>query len=246
MRIDILTLFPGMFAGPLEESILGRATAQGQAHIVLHDIRDWATDRHRTVDDYPYGGGAGMVIKPEPLSAAIEAVRAMDVRAPVILMTPQGRPLTQALAAELAGRPRLILVCAHYEGLDERVRLLHVDEEISIGDYVLTGGELPAMVLVDAVVRLLPGVLEEASLAEESHQEGLLEHPHYTRPARFQGLDVPPVLLSGHHAEIARWRRQAALRRTLERRPDLLKTAPLTPEDRAFLRSLGWVDEEGT
>lgn len=246
MRIDILTLFPSMFAGPLQESILGRAMAQGQAHIVLHDIRDWATDRHRTVDDYPYGGGAGMVIKPEPLSAAIEAVRAMDVRAPAILMTPQGRPLTQALAAELAGRPRLILVCAHYEGLDERVRLLHVDEEISIGDYVLTGGELPAMVLVDAVVRLLPGVLEEASLAEESHQEGLLEHPHYTRPARFQGLDVPPVLLSGHHGEIARWRRQAALRRTLERRPDLLKSAPLTQEDRAFLQRLGWVEEEGT
>jgi tRNA (guanine37-N1)-methyltransferase len=246
MRIDILTLFPGMFAGPLQESILGRAVAQGQVHVVRHDIRDWATDRHRTVDDYPYGGGAGMVIKPEPLSAAIEAVRALDVRAPVILMTPQGRPLTQAVATELAGRPRLILVCAHYEGLDERVRLLHIDEEISIGDYVLTGGELPAMVLVDAVVRLLPGVLDEASLAEESHQEGLLEHPHYTRPARFQGLDVPPVLLSGHHAEIARWRRQAALRRTLERRPDLLESAPLTPEDRAFLRGLGWVDEEGT
>jgi tRNA (guanine37-N1)-methyltransferase len=209
MRIDILTLFRGTFVGPLDESIVGRAIAQGHAQVVLHDIRDWATDRHRTVDDYPYGGGAGMVMKAEPLSAAIEAVRALDVRAPVILMTPQGRPLTQALVEELAGRPRLILVCGHYEGLDERVRLLHVDEEISIGDYVLTGGELPALVLVDAVVRLLPGVLDEASLAEESHQRGLLEHPHYTR----------------------------------ERRPELLESAPLSSDDRALLRRLGWTSE---
>ena len=242
MRIDILTLFPGMFTGPFSESIVRRAVEEGRVQIFLHNIRDWATDRHRTVDDTPYGGGAGMVLKPEVLGRAIRAVRALAEPAPVILLTPQGRPFHQRLAAELAGRPRLILLCGHYEGVDERVRLLHVDEEVSIGDYVLTGGELPAMVLVDAVVRLLPGVLDQESLAAESHHQGLLEYPHYTRPATYGGLTVPPILLSGHHAEIACWRRREALRRTFLRRPDLLAVAPLTAEDRAFLRTLGWTE----
>lgn len=243
MRIDVLTLFLGMFSGPLTESIVRRAVEEGRVQIFLHNIRDWATDRHRTVDDTPYGGGAGMVLKPDVLGRAIAAVRALAEPAPVILLTPQGQLLTQRLVAELAGRPRLILLCGHYEGLDERVRLLHVDEEISIGDYVLTGGELPAMVLVDAVVRLLPGVLDEESLATESHHQGLLEHPHYTRPATYGGLTVPTVFLSGHHAEIARWRRRESLRRTFLRRPDLLHT-PLTAEDIAFLRTLGWQGPE--
>lgn len=240
MRIDILTLFPDSLAGPLGTSIIGRAVQGGQVEILLHDIRDWATDRHRTVDDYPYGGGPGMLMKPDILGSAIEAVRSMAEQAPVVLFTPQGRSLTQALVEELARRPRLILFCGHYEGIDERVRLLHVEEEISIGDYVLTGGELPAMVLVDAVVRLLPGVLDMSSLDQESFHQGLLEHPHYTRPASYAGLETPPVLLSGHHAEIARWRRRESLRRTLQRRPDLLERARLSEEERSFLQALGW------
>ncbi len=246
MRVDILTLFPEMFAGPFGESIVGRATQRGLVEICLHNTRDWAIDRHRTVDDTPYGGGAGMVMKAEPLGAAIEAVRALAGPAPVILLTPQGRPLTQALAQQLSCRPRLILVCGHYEGIDERVRVLHIDEEISIGDYVLTGGELPAMVLADAVIRLIPGVLDEESTLQESHHDGLLEHPHYTRPAEYGGLVIPPTLLSGHHAEIARWRRREALRRTLLRRPELLEKAELDKKDREFLRGLGWggQDEE--
>jgi tRNA (guanine37-N1)-methyltransferase len=240
MRIDILTLFPGMFEGPLGESIVGRAVEQGRVQLALHNIRDWAGDRHRTVDDAPYGGGAGMVMKADVLGPAIEAVQAQGKRAPVTLLTPQGRVLRQRLVAEMAGRPRLILVCGHYEGIDERVRLLHVDEEVSIGDYVLTGGELAAMVLVDAVVRLLPGVLDDASLLQDSHHQGLLEYPHYTRPAEYGGLDIPPRLLSGHHAEIERWRRQESLRRTLLRRPELLADATLSAEDEAYLRALGW------
>jgi len=229
-----------MFSGPFAASIGRRAVERGIVRIHLHDIRHWARDRHQTVDDYPYGGGAGMVMKPGPLSTAIEAVRALGEAAPVILLTPQGRPFTQALAKQWAGRPRLILVCGHYEGVDERVRILQVDEEVSIGDYVLTGGELPAMVVVDAVVRLLPAVLDEESLLQESHATGLLEYPHYTRPAEYGGLAVPPVLTSGHHAEVARWRRQEALRRTFLRRPDLLDRAELSPKERTFLRSLGW------
>jgi len=240
MRIDILTLFPEMFAGPLGHSIIGRAVEQRRVQVHYHDIRDYARDRHRTVDDTPYGGGAGMVMKADVLGAAIEAVKALDKPAPVTLLTPQGRLFDQALARDMAGRPRLILVCGHYEGVDERVRLLHVDEELSIGDYVLTGGELPAMVVVDAVVRLLPGVLYEESLLLESHHQGLLEHPHYTRPATYGGLGIPPTLLSGHHAEIARWRREQALRRTFLRRPEMLARADLTDADRAYLRTLGW------
>jgi tRNA (guanine37-N1)-methyltransferase len=220
MRIDILTLFPGMFSGPFAESIVGRAHERGVVTIQLTDIRSFATDRHRTVDDTPYGGGPGMVMKAPVVADAIEAVR--SEASPVILLSPQGRVLTQTIARELAKLPHLVLVCGHYEGVDERVRGLLVDDEISIGDYVLTGGELPAMVLVDTVVRLIPGSLgDDASAADESHAEGLLEYPHYTRPPDFRGLGIPAVLLSGNHAHIAQWRRYQSLLRTRSRRPDL-------------------------
>jgi tRNA (guanine37-N1)-methyltransferase len=233
MRIDVLTLFPGMFEGPLRESILKRAQDAGLVEIRVHDVREWATDRHRTVDDTPYGGGAGMVLKPEPLTAAIRAVRGEGAH--VVLMSAQGRVFDQAAARRLALLPHLVLVAGHYEGIDGRVIESDVDEELSIGDYVLTGGELPAMVVVDAVARLVPGVIEAASLAEESHTGGLLEGPHYTRPAEFEGKRVPQVLLSGDHPAIAAWRRAEAIRRTAERRPDLLADADLTPEERARL-----------
>lgn len=244
MRFDILTLFPGMFAGPLTESILKRAQQAGLLSIHLHNIRDWATDKHRTADDAPYGGGAGMVMKAEPLAACIRAVLAAAEPAPVILLSPDGELFTQAIAQELAAEPRLILLCGHYEGLDERVRETLVTRELSIGDYVLTGGELAAMVVVDAVGRLVPGVIDAESTAEESHSDGLLEYPHYTRPAVWESLGVPPVLVSGHHGEVAKWRRRERLRRTLARRPDLLARAhaagQLTKADLAFLAELGW------
>jgi tRNA (guanine37-N1)-methyltransferase len=224
MRIDVLTLFPGMFAGPFAESIVARAVAAGIVQIAIHNLRDWTHDRHRTVDDKPFGGGAGMVLKPQPLFEAIEALRRQG--GTTILMTPQGEVFSQRIAAELARCPSLLLVCGHYEGVDERVREHAVDREISIGDYVLSGGELPAMVVVDAVVRLLPGALgSPASAADESHAAGLLEYPHYTRPADFRGWQVPDVLLSGNHAAIERWRREQALARTKARRPDLLQKA---------------------
>ncbi len=248
MQFDILTLFPAMFTGPLTESILKRAQQAGLLDIRLHNIRDYATDRHRTTDDAPYGGGAGMVMKAPPLAAAIRAVCGEADPPPVVLMSPDGEPFTQALAAELAAMPRLVLVCGHYEGIDERVRATLVNREVSIGDYVLTGGELAAMVVVDAVARLVPAVLDAASIHEESYDEGLLEYPHYTRPAVWEGQDVPAVLLSGHHGEVAKWRRQQRLRRTLERRPDLLATSAaqgwLTPADLAFLHTLGWSPDE--
>ncbi|GIV97227.1 MAG: tRNA (guanine-N(1)-)-methyltransferase [Herpetosiphonaceae bacterium] len=249
MRFDILTLFPEMFQGPLSESILKRAQQAGLLHIHLHDIRDYTTDRHRSADDYPYGGGAGMVLKPEPLARCLEAVLAEDgqpdgERPPVVLLTPAGRLFTQAQAQAWARQPRLILICGHYEGVDERFIERYVSDEVSIGDYVLTGGELAAMVVVDAVGRLVPGVLDLSSLGEESHDGGLLEYPQYTRPANWRGSEVPPVLLSGHHAEIARWRHEQRLRRTLERRPDLLKRARLSERDREILRSWGWQPEE--
>lgn len=232
MRIDVLTLFPGMFRGPFDESIIRRAIDRGELDLNLVDIRDFSTDRHRTVDDTPYGGGPGMVLKAPPIFTAVESVRTDDSW--IILLSPQGRFFNQAVAAELASRPHLVLVCGHYEGVDERVRTGLVDDEISIGDFVLTGGELAAMVVVDAVVRLLPGVLgAEASLHEESHASGVLEYPHYTRPEDFQGMRVPDVLLSGNHARIAAWRREQALRRTAERRPDLV-----TDELRAELEAL--------
>lgn len=237
MRFDILTLFPGMFAGPLDESILKRARDEGLIEVAVHDLRAWATDRHRTVDDYPFGGGAGMVMKPEPLFAAVEAIRPLDSRAPlVVLLTPQGRRLNRALVGELAGQERLLLVCGRYEGFDERVREHLADIEVSVADVVVSGGELPALLLLDAVARQVPGVLgSDASLEEESYEGGLLEYPQYTRPADFRGWTVPPVLLSGHHAEVARWRRRQRLLRTRARRPDLLATAALTPEERAWL-----------
>ncbi len=239
MRWEIFTLFPGMFGGPFGESIIRRAVERGLVEIALHDWREQATDRHRTVDDTPYGGGAGMVLQAPPLVRAIEGVLG-DERdtTPVILLSPAGRLFTQRVAEELSQRSRVALLCGHYEGFDERVRDLVVTDELSLGDYVLTGGELAAMTIVDATVRLLPGVIEAASLAEESHTSGLLEGPHYTRPLEFRGLTVPPVLLSGHHARIARWRRREALRRTLRSRPELLERAELTPADRRDLEEL--------
>ena len=233
MRIDILTLFPGMFEGPFSESIVKRARDAGLLGIAVRDIRDWATDRHRTVDDTPYGGGAGMVLKPEPLARAIRDTRGEGGY--VVLLSAQGRLFDQAAARRLAILPHLVLVAGHYEGVDERVIESDVDEEISIGDYVLTGGELPAMVVADAIVRLVPGVIEADSLAHESHTGGLLEGPQYTRPVEHDGKRVPQVLLSGDHPAIAAWRRSGSIQRTAERRPDLLGAADLTPEERARL-----------
>ncbi|NLL41982.1 MAG: tRNA (guanosine(37)-N1)-methyltransferase TrmD [Firmicutes bacterium] len=238
MHFDILTLFPEMFSGPLTASILGKARESGLVSIDIWNIRDWALDKHRIVDDAPYGGGAGMVLKADVLVPAIEAVRDGS-DAPVIYLSPQGRVFNQELAAQLAKLPRLILLSGHYEEIDERVRQHWVDFELSIGDYVLTGGELPAMVVVDAVARLLPGVLgDESSFQQDSFQDGLLDHPHYTRPAEFRGLSVPKVLLSGHHERIARYRLKEALRRTLERRPDLLAKKDLSTEECRLLEEL--------
>jgi tRNA (guanine37-N1)-methyltransferase len=228
-----------MFSGPLTESIMKRAQERGAFSLALHDIRGWTTDRHHTADDTPYGGGGGMIMKPEPIIEAVEAIVPQGVGIPVILLSPQGRTLTQAIAYELAEHERLALVCGHYEGVDERAIQLVVTDELSIGDYVLTGGELAAMVIVDAVVRLLPGVLGAPDAHRtDSHAMGLLEGPHYTRPPEFRGLSVPDVLQSGHEAHIDKWRRQQALRRTWQRRPDLLLAAQLSKDDRAFLLTL--------
>ena len=220
MRIDILSLFPEMFAGPLSESMIKRARQRGLVDLRIHDIRDYTHDKHRTADDRPFGGGPGMVLKPEPIFECFEA--AVPQGTPLLYMTPQGRPLTQSKAEALAAGGPFAILCGHYEGVDERVREALVTEELSLGDYVLTGGELPAMVVVDAVVRLLPGALgDEESARQESFAEGRLDCPHYTRPEVFRGMKVPDVLLSGHHGEIARWRREQAEARTHERRPDL-------------------------
>lgn len=226
MRIDILTLFPEMFPGVLGASILGKAQERGLVTINVVNFRQYAGNKHGTVDDTPYGGGAGMVLKPEPIFRAVEAIleEVPDTKPRIILLCPQGRTFRQEIAEELAQEKHLIFLCGHYEGFDERVRQHLATDELSIGDYVLTGGELPAMVIIDAVVRLLPGVLgNEESARTDSFATGLLEHPHYTRPADFRGWKVPEVLLSGHHANIARWRKKEALRRTMERRPDLLE-----------------------
>jgi tRNA (guanine37-N1)-methyltransferase len=221
MKIDVLTLFPGMFAGPLDESIIKRARESGRLDLRLHNLRDYAHDRHRTVDDRPFGGGPGMLLKPEPIFEAVESLARENTR--VILLSPSGRTFNQAIARELAGFEHLLFVSGHYEGFDERVREQLADDELSIGDYVLTNGALPVMVIVDAVTRLLPGVLgDDTSTHEESFNHGLLEYPQYTRPAEYRGMKVPEVLLSGNHAEIARWRAEQARLRTQERRPDLL------------------------
>jgi len=247
MRIDILTLFPDMFQGPFSQSIIKRASDRKLINIVIHNIRDYAHDRHRVVDDYPYGGGAGMVLKPAPIFQAVESIKPETGHqgeatgggasaAPVILLTPQGRLFCQGIAQEIAKCHHLILICGRYEGVDERVRDYLVTDEISIGDYVLSGGELAAMVIVDAVVRLLPGALgSDASALEDSHATGLLEYPHYTRPPVYRGWAVPEVLLSGDHARIAKWRREQAILRTLRRRPGLLEEATLSEEERQLI-----------
>src|SRR5262245_64510 len=221
MRIDVLTLFPAMFAGPLDESIIRRARDSGRLTLAIHNLRDCAHDRHRTVDDRPYGGGPGMLLKPEPIFEAVESLASQKTR--VILMSPAGRTFNQTIAHELALQEHLLIVSGHYEGFDERVREQLADDELSIGDYVLTNGALPVMVVIDAVARLLPGVLgDNESAADESFSHGLLEYPQYTRPAEFRGMKVPDVLLSGNHAQIAQWRAEKARLRTEERRPDLL------------------------
>lgn len=222
MKIDVLTLFPAMFSGPLDESIIKRARQAGLLELALHNLRDYTHDRHRTVDDRPFGGGPGMLLKPEPLFEAVEALKTPGAK--MILLSPSGRRFTQELARELANEQHLVLVTGHYEGFDERVRSELADDELSIGDYVLTNGALPAMVIIDTITRLLPGVLgDEQSAADESFSHGLLEYPQYTRPADFRGMKVPDVLLSGNHAEIAKWRSEQAVQRTEQRRPDLLE-----------------------
>ena len=239
MHFDIFTLFPGMFQGPFSESILKRAQERGLLDITLHDIRAATTDKHHMVDDYPYGGGAGMVMKPDPIFASIEAVHQ---NGPIILLTPQGRLFNQSIARTLAQESRITLLCGHYEGIDERVNQHLVTDEISIGDYVLTGGELGAMILVDAVSRLLPGVLTEGSTDDESHSNNLLEYPQYTRPAEFRGWRVPDVLLSGNHAQINRWRRKESLRKTRARRPDLF--AQVDVSSKQDVKIMKELDEE--
>ena len=237
MKFDIVTIFPRMIDAGLAEGVVSRGIASGLIDLQVHDLREFTTDRHRSVDDVPYGGGPGMVMKPEPLLRAVEHVRATrGVADTVVLLTPQGRPFTQVEAERLGRLGHVVLLCGRYEGMDERVRELVATEELSIGDYVLSGGELAALVVVDAVSRLVPGVVgDEQSVAEDSFSRGLLDYPHYTRPAEVAGRRVPDVLLSGHHAEVRRWRRKAALARTLARRPELLERAPLDEEERALL-----------
>lgn len=244
MRFDIFTLFPEIFAGAFDASILKRARDAGLVEIAIHNIRDHTVDKHHVTDDYTYGGGGGMVMKPGPIVDSVESVlnvKGAEHDFPIILLSPQGRLFTQAIAQELAGSPRLALICGHYEGVDERVSEILGADEISIGDYVLTGGEIPAMAVVDAVARYVPGVVgQPAAPHQDSHATGLLEQPQYTRPLEFRGLRVPEVLISGHHGEVARWRRRESLRRTLARRPDLLARANLTDEEKHFLTELGW------
>src|SRR4030042_821452 len=239
MRFDVLTLFPNMFSSPFRESILGKAIEKGLIQIQTINIRDFTLDKHQVVDDTPYGGGQGMVMKVEPIARAIESVKSQDPSSWTIELTPQGEPLNQDLARRLSPQPHLILLCGRYEGVDERVRELFIDEEISIGDYVLTGGELAAMVLVDAVARFIPGVLgSDRSVEEDSFFNSLLEYPQYTRPYTFRGSCVPEVLLSGNHSAISLWRRKEALKRTSSRRPDLLVKANLTEEDKKLMEEI--------
>jgi tRNA (guanine37-N1)-methyltransferase len=249
MRFDVFTLFPEVFEPYLQVSIIQRARLSGLVEVHLHNIRDWTYDRHHITDDEPYGGGGGMVMKPEPIFTAVESVLGSPPACPLILLTPQGRLFSQAVAQELAlpasqpalagEKARLALLCGRYEGVDERVRQHLVTDELSIGDYVITGGELAALIVIDAVTRLIPGALGDPDGAwDDSHASGLLEYPHYTRPAEFRGVRAPDVLLSGDHARVARWRREQSLLRTWQRRPDLLERAPLTPADRKFLAAL--------
>ena len=258
MRFDILTLFPEMFDGVFSATIIGRAHEMGHVEVVLHNIRDYAPGKHHVTDDTPYGGGGGMVMKPEPIFNAVEAILHVSIPnegyqpliqqgyPPIILLTPQGRLLKQTVARELATHERLLLICGRYEGVDERVRQYLATAEISIGDYVLSGGEIAAMALVDVLTRLIPGVLGDPEApANDSHSAGLLEYPHYTRPAEYRGHAVPDILLSGHHAKLQEWRRQQALARTLARRPDLLAEAELSEADRVYLASLAQSDSEG-
>lgn len=246
MRIDVLTLFPEMFDGVFSSSILGKARDKGLVELRTVNFRDYSNNKHNTVDDYPYGGGGGMVLKPEPIFAAVEdlAPEHKAAKPRVILMCPQGAPFTQKKAEELSGEEHLVFICGHYEGYDERIRQYLITDELSIGDYVLTGGELPAMVIIDSVVRLLPGVLgNEQSAVTDSFSTGLLEYPHYTRPAKFRDWEVPEVLISGHHDNIDKWRRQQSLFRTAERRPDLLEGRELTKEEKKWLSE--WREKQG-
>lgn len=239
MRFDVFTLLPETFSPYLQASILQKAAGRGLVEFHLHNIRDYTHDRHHTTDDMPYGGGGGMVMKPEPIFEAVESVLGAPPACPVLLMTPQGRVFNQKIAQEFAQLPRLALLSGRYEGVDERIREHLVTDEISIGDYVLTGGELPALILIDAITRLIPGVLGDPTGAEDdSHASGLLEYPHYTRPPEFRGWKVPDVLLSGDHGKIARWRREQSLRRTLAKRPDMLEAVELTKEDQKLLESI--------
>ncbi len=241
MRFDIFSLLPEVFAPYLQASILEKAASRGLIEVLVHNIRDYTHDKHHITDDTPYGGGGGMVMKAEPMFEAVETVLGAPPLCPVILLTPQGRVFNQSIATELSDHPRIALLCGRYEGIDERIRQHLITDQISIGDYVLTGGELPAMILVDAISRLLPGVLGDPDGASDDlHASGLLEYPHYTRPPKFRGEEVPAVLLSGDHAKIAKWRREQSLLRTLQQRPDLLATAPLTTADKKFLKSLGY------
>ncbi len=240
MKIDLVTIFPGILEGPFKESMIKRAVDRNLVEINLVDLRQYTHDRHRQVDDTPYGGGCGMILKPEPLFEAVEDLRnkTMAERTRVILLTPQGHKFNQQMARQLSGEDHLIMICGRYEGVDERVRNSIIDLELSIGDYVLTGGEIAAAVVVDAVVRLLPGFISEEAAANESFSEPLLEHPHYTRPPEYRDMKVPNVLLSGNHGEIDIWRRQQSIKRTYERRPDLLEQAELSPEDMAYLENI--------
>jgi tRNA (guanine37-N1)-methyltransferase len=239
MQFDIFTLLPEVIDPYLQASILQKARQNGLIEVATHNIRDWAVDKHHTTDDTPYGGGGGMVMKPQPIFDAVESVLGDPLPCPLILMTPQGRPFSSNIARELSGLPRVAILCGRYEGIDERVRQHLITDQISIGDYVLTGGELPALILIDAISRFLPGVLGDPTGAEDdSFASGLLEYPHYTKPEEFRGWHVPDVLLSGNHAQINRWRREQSLLRTLAKRPDLLENFQLTEADRKFLKKL--------
>ncbi len=247
MHIAVLSILPEVFSAYLGQSIMKRAVEKGMLRADIYNLRDFAGDRHRTVDDAPYGGGPGMVMKPEPFSAAIEHIKSDGIDTHTIMLTPQGRPFDQRRAEELSEeRRRLLFLCGRYEGVDDRVRQLYADEEISVGDFVLTGGELPALVIIDAAVRLLPGAVgDEKSMGDESFSWGILDYPHYTRPPEWLGLRVPETLLSGNHRQIRRWRRKEALRRTMKRRPDLLQSAPLSDEDRELITEIEEEQQDG-